>query len=102
MGGLSGATSILTLTAIALERYQVIAYPLEPLRRRGQRTRAYACAVFSWLYALSISNLPLTIPDVVGRYVPEGYLTSCRFEKQNWATLNVEPPFWQKSQMGDI
>ncbi|CAB0005615.1 unnamed protein product [Nesidiocoris tenuis] len=76
-GGLSGTASIMSLSAIALDRYSVIANPLDtPLKF----TR-FVWIAFIWIYAAFFSILP-----VIGRslgikpYVPEGYLTSCSFD----------------------
>uniref|UniRef100_A0A1B0EYB6 G-protein coupled receptors family 1 profile domain-containing protein n=1 Tax=Phlebotomus papatasi TaxID=29031 RepID=A0A1B0EYB6_PHLPP len=79
IGGLTGTVSIGTLTAIAIERYHVIVYPLS-----SQRSVAHLriAIVFVWLYALFFSGIPLL--DIgLGRYVPEGYITCCSFDYLN-------------------
>lgn len=75
LGGLTGIVSIMTLSAIALDRYQVILHPLV----RKTKQRIYIQILFIWLYGGFFSILPLL--DVgLNRYVPEGYLTSCSFD----------------------
>ncbi|GBP59476.1 Rhodopsin [Eumeta japonica] len=78
MGGLTGTTSIGTLAAIALDRYWAVVRPLEPLRALTA-VRARLLAAAAWVYASAFAAIPAL--DVgVGRYVPEGYLTSCSFD----------------------
>ncbi|KAJ4444429.1 hypothetical protein ANN_06221 [Periplaneta americana] len=76
IGGLTGTVSITTLTAIALDRYFVIMYPLEPKRKTTHR-RARMYALFTWCYGCVFS-----LPPLLGlkQYVPEGYLTSCSYD----------------------
>ncbi|XP_013190166.1 opsin, ultraviolet-sensitive-like [Amyelois transitella] len=78
VGGLTGTTSIATLSAIALDRYWAVVRPLEAV---GAITtiRARILAVVAWLYAAIFASVPAF--DIgYGRYVPEGYLTSCSFD----------------------
>lgn len=78
VGGLSGVVSITTLTAISIDRYHVVVYPLDPLRSTT-RVRARIMVVIVWLYSLFFSIIPLL--DIgFSKYVPEGYLTSCSFD----------------------
>nr|XP_018914573.1 PREDICTED: neuromedin-U receptor 2-like [Bemisia tabaci] len=78
MGGLTGTVSIMTLAAIALDRYLVVVYPLNPFKNTT-RQRARACVAFVWAYGLFFASIPLF--DVgLNRYVPEGYLTACSFD----------------------
>ncbi|GAB0096250.1 Opsin [Sergentomyia squamirostris] len=76
VGGLTGTVSIGTLTAIAIERYYVIVYPLN-----GQRNSVQLRFVitFIWMYALFFSGIPLANIGL-GQYVPEGYITCCSFD----------------------
>nr|BAQ54697.1 opsin, rhodopsin-7 like [Sympetrum frequens] len=76
LGGLTGTTSIATLAAIALDRYFVVLYPLEPLKV-PTRSRARACVLLAWTYGAVFSSMPLF---GINQYVPEGYLTSCSFD----------------------
>ncbi|XP_045494078.1 opsin, ultraviolet-sensitive-like isoform X1 [Colias croceus] len=78
VGGLSGTTSIATLTAIALDRYWAVVHPLEPLRALTA-IRARLFAVGAWIYAGIFSIIP-ALDIGYGHYVPEGYLTSCSFD----------------------
>ncbi|CAG9795063.1 unnamed protein product [Diatraea saccharalis] len=78
LGGLTGVTSIATLSAIALDRYWAVVRPLEPLRALTA-VRARLLAIAAWLYAALFASIPAF--DVgYGHYVPEGYLTSCSFD----------------------
>ncbi|XP_022205432.2 opsin, ultraviolet-sensitive [Nilaparvata lugens] len=77
-GGLTGTVSIMTLAAIALDRYYVVVHPLNPLRRTT-RTRARLSVAFVWCYGCLFASLPLTGLGL-NRYVPEGFLTSCSFD----------------------
>ncbi|CAH0383275.1 unnamed protein product [Bemisia tabaci] len=68
----------MTLAAIALDRYLVVVYPLNPFKNTT-RQRARACVAFVWAYGLFFASIPLF--DVgLNRYVPEGYLTACSFD----------------------
>lgn len=78
LGGLTGTTSIATLSAIALDRYWAVVRPLEPLRALTA-IRARLLAVGAWLYAVLFSAIP-ALDIGYGQYVPEGYLTSCSFD----------------------
>ncbi|KAL0280947.1 UNVERIFIED_CONTAM: hypothetical protein PYX00_002092 [Menopon gallinae] len=74
-GGLTGTASIMTLSAIAFDRYQVIGNPLA----RKLKHRIYFQILFIWLYSAFFATIPLL--DIgLNRYVPEGYLTSCSFD----------------------
>lgn len=76
IGGLSGTVAICTLTAISIDRYYVIKYPLN---MRFTNLRAKVCVAISWLYGIVFSAIPLM--DIgLGTYVPEGYLTSCSYD----------------------
>lgn len=72
-GGLTGIVSIMTLAAIAWDRYQVIAHPLASKTKQ----KTYVYVIFIWLYGLFFATLPLV---GFNRYSPEGYLTSCSFD----------------------
>lgn len=73
MSGLTGTTSIMSLAAIAVDRYLVIRSPFN-INSKSAKTRAYIAAILVWLYSAVFASLPLF---GIGRYVPEGYLTSC-------------------------
>lgn len=69
--------SIATLASIALDRYYVVVYPLDPLKTTRKRSRLWI--LFLWLYGALFASLPL-LDSKFNRYVPEGYLTSCSFD----------------------
>lgn len=65
----------MTLSAIALDRCQVILHPLA----RKTKKRIYIQVLLIWVYGGFFASLPLL--DIgLNRYVPEGYLTSCSFD----------------------
>ncbi|XP_067135458.1 opsin, ultraviolet-sensitive-like [Centruroides vittatus] len=76
VGGLSGTCAILTISAMAFERYNTISNPLDS-NVKMSKSKAYKILIFIWIYALNFC-----IPPLFGlnRYVPEGYLTSCSFD----------------------
>lgn len=78
VGGLTGTVSIGTLAAIAFDRYSVVVYPLEPLRSMSG-FRAKLSVIFVWVYGAFFAAIPV-FDFGLGRYVPEGYLTSCSFD----------------------
>lgn len=78
VGGLTGTVSISTLTAIAIDRYNVVVYPLDPLRSTT-RWRSRLMVIFVWLYGLFFSGIP-ALNIGLAKYVPEGYLTACSFD----------------------
>ncbi|PSN40140.1 hypothetical protein C0J52_13057 [Blattella germanica] len=86
MGGLTGTVSIMTLAAISLDRYYVIVYPLDPIRKTT-RCRARLSVLFVWCYGCIFSILPL-LGVGIGKYVPEGYLTSCSFDYLDFSFNN--------------
>ncbi|XP_045766084.1 opsin, ultraviolet-sensitive [Maniola jurtina] len=88
-GGLSGTTSIATLTAIALDRYWAIVHPLEPLRALTA-IRARLLAVGAWIYAGIFATIP-ALDIGYGHYVPEGFLTSCSFD---YLTDEIPPRYF--------
>ncbi|XP_023414390.1 melanopsin isoform X2 [Loxodonta africana] len=83
-GALFGITSMITLTAIALDRYLVITRPLATIGVVSKR-RAALVLLGIWLYALAWS-----LPPFFGwsAYVPDGLLTSC-----SWDYMSFTPSF---------
>lgn len=80
IGGLTGTGSILTLTAISVDRYRVIVFPLGPKRNiGGSRRISYLIILFVWSYSLMFSIMP-ALDIGLSRYVPEGFLTCCTFD----------------------
>lgn len=81
LGGLSGTASIGTLTAIALDRYNVVVHPLDPLRYTS-KLRTHIIIMIIWCYSCLFSIIPAL--DVgLSIYVPEGFLTTCSFDYLN-------------------
>lgn len=62
----------------------MIGRPLK-LDKKPTRCWAYVTVLLTWLYSSVLAGLPLL---GVGKYVPEGYLTSCSFDylSQDWET----------------
>ncbi|XP_053980960.1 opsin, ultraviolet-sensitive [Hylaeus volcanicus] len=75
MGSLSGIGAAMTNAAIAYDRYSTIARPLDGKLSRGQVLLFILCI---WTYTVPWGLMPLM--DVWGRFVPEGFLTSCSFD----------------------
>ncbi|XP_058527388.1 melanopsin [Ochotona princeps] len=75
-GALFGISSMITLTAIALDRYLVITRPLAAVGMVSKR-RTGLVLLGVWLYSLAWS-----LPPLFGwsAYVPEGLLTSCSWD----------------------
>lgn len=83
IGGLTGTVSITTLTAISVDRYYVIVYPLNP---NSKKYRALVMIAIVWCYSLLFAGLPML--DIgFSRYSPEGFLTSCSFDYLDRTTL---------------
>ncbi|XP_036337536.1 neuropeptide SIFamide receptor-like [Rhagoletis pomonella] len=78
VGGLSGTASIGTLTAIALDRYNVVVHPLDPLRKTAKVRSAYLITMI-WIYSFAFSIVP-ALDIGLSVYVPEGFLTTCSFD----------------------
>ncbi len=66
----------MSLAAVAFDRYLVISHPLS-INKKPTRARAYATVASIWLYSAVFASLPFF---GIGKYVPEGYLTSCSFD----------------------
>ncbi|XP_053690066.1 opsin, ultraviolet-sensitive-like [Sabethes cyaneus] len=75
MGSISGIGASATNACIAYDRYNTIARPFEG---RLTHTKAIFVTCMVWAYVIPWSTLPLL--EIWGRYVPEGYLTSCTFD----------------------
>ncbi|VDP70127.1 unnamed protein product [Echinostoma caproni] len=76
LGGLFGFVSLSTMVAIALDRYFVIVQPVQALARMTY-TRAIVMLIVVWLWSLLWSVPPWL---GIGRYIPEGFQTSCTFD----------------------
>uniref|UniRef100_A0A8C6JAB5 Uncharacterized protein n=1 Tax=Melopsittacus undulatus TaxID=13146 RepID=A0A8C6JAB5_MELUD len=81
-GALFGITSMITLMAIALDRYFVITKPLASVGVMSKK-KALIILVGVWLYSLAWS-----LPPFFGwsAYVPEGLMTSC-----SWDYMTLTP-----------
>nr|APY20656.1 ultraviolet sensitive opsin [Priacma serrata] len=75
MGAVSGIGAGMTNACIAYDRYTTIAKPFDG---KMTKTKAAFMVVCVWGYALPWAVLPLL--EIWGRFVPEGFLTSCTFD----------------------
>ncbi|PNF37095.1 Opsin, ultraviolet-sensitive [Cryptotermes secundus] len=75
IGSCSGIGAALTNACIAYDRYTTIARPFDGRVTKG---RALVMLIFVWAYTLPWAIMPLL--EVWGRFVPEGFLTSCSFD----------------------
>ncbi|XP_001608074.2 opsin, ultraviolet-sensitive [Nasonia vitripennis] len=75
IGSLSGIGASITNAAIAYDRYSTIARPLDGKLSRGQ---VMMLIVLIWMYTIPWALMPSM--GVWGRFVPEGFLTSCTFD----------------------
>ncbi|EAT38511.1 AAEL009615-PA [Aedes aegypti] len=75
IGSLSGIGAGATNACIAYDRYNTIARPFEG---KLTHTKAIFITCMVWTYTFPWAVLPLM--ELWGRFVPEGYLTSCTFD----------------------
>lgn len=75
VGALSGIGAAITNACIAYDRYHVIANPLEG---KLTMTKAIFIVILIWFYTIPWALFPYF--KVWGRFVPEGFLTSCTFD----------------------
>nr|BAJ22052.1 B-sensitive opsin [Parnassius glacialis] len=75
IGSLSGIGGAITNAVIAFDRYKTISCPLDG---RINKVQAYLLILFTWIWAMPFTVLPAV--RVWGRYVPEGFLTTCSFD----------------------
>ncbi|KAK8395136.1 hypothetical protein O3P69_006110 [Scylla paramamosain] len=75
MGAFSGVGAASSNAVIAYDRYKTIAKPFEAKFSRGV---AMTIVIMTWAYALPWTILPYL--EIWGRFVPEGFLTSCTFD----------------------
>lgn len=75
LGSLSGIGAGATNACIAYDRYNTIARPFE-----GKLTHTKAIFITSLVWAYTIPWAVLPLLEIWGRFVPEGYLTSCTFD----------------------
>ncbi|XP_037536295.1 opsin 4xb [Nematolebias whitei] len=84
LGALFGISSMINLLAISIERYLVIARPLQTIHWSSKRRTVFAIFLV-WLYSLAWSLAPL-----VGwsSYIPEGLMTSCTWDYVTYTAAN--------------
>nr|QBP79227.1 blue wavelength sensitive opsin (B) isoform B [Biston betularia] len=75
LGSLSGIGGAITNAVIAFDRYKTISCPLDG---RINRVQAGLLIAFTWFWALPFTVLPAL--KIWGRFVPEGFLTTCSFD----------------------
>lgn len=75
LGSLSGIGGAISNAVIAFDRYRTISNPLDG---RLNRVQAGLLIVMTWLWTMPFTLLPVF--KIWGRYVPEGYLTTCSFD----------------------
>ncbi|KAI5645383.1 7 transmembrane receptor (rhodopsin family) domain-containing protein [Phthorimaea operculella] len=75
MGAYSGIGASMTNACIAYDRHSTITRPLDGRLSQG---KVLLMITFIWIYCTPWALMPLF--EVWGRYVPEGYLTSCTFD----------------------
>nr|AGL94564.1 rhabdomeric opsin 3 [Platynereis dumerilii] len=85
LGGIFGFNSIGSLMFISLDRYYVIAKPLEAMRKATKK-RAFLQIIVIWIWALIWSGPPLI---GFGSYIPEGLQTSCSFDYLTRSPTNI-------------
>ncbi|XP_073443979.1 melanopsin-B-like [Dendrobates tinctorius] len=83
-GALFGITSMMTLLAIAVDRYLVITKPLQSIQWSSKK-RTLQVIVLVWLYSLMWSMAPLL---GWSSYVPEGLMISCTWDYVTSTTAN--------------
>ncbi|CAH1104338.1 unnamed protein product [Psylliodes chrysocephalus] len=75
MGSLSGIGAALSNACIAYDRYTTITNPFDG---KISRTKALVMIIFIWCYTVPWTVMPLL--EIWGRFVPEGFLTTCSFD----------------------
>lgn len=75
IGACSGIGAAMMNACIAYDRYTTIARPFDGRVTKG---RALIMVIFVWSYTLPWAIMPML--DIWGRFVPEGFLTSCTFD----------------------
>lgn len=75
LGSVSGIGSAINNAAIAFDRYKTISCPIDG-RLNGKQ--AGVIVALTWFWSMPFTILPMA--RVWGRYVPEGFLTTCSFD----------------------
>lgn len=86
IGGVTGTTSIMTITIMAFDRFTVISNPFKP--RWLTKWKAIFLIVFVWLYGFGFSSPAFF--EVAGRYTYDGHLMICMsLHMKNIVTLAI-------------
>lgn len=75
LGSFSGIGGAATNAAIAYDRFKTISSPLDGKLNKGQ---VIAFIIFTWVWTMPFTVLPAL--KIWGRYIPEGFLTTCSFD----------------------
>ncbi|CAK1550623.1 unnamed protein product [Leptosia nina] len=75
LGSISGIGAAITNAVIAYDRYKTISCPIDG---RINKVQAGILIAFTWFWSLPFTVLPLT--KIWGKFVPEGFLTTCSFD----------------------
>jgi r-opsin len=75
LGSLSGIGGAASNAAIAFDRYKTISSPMDG---RLSRTQSALIILFTWFYSMPFTIFPAL--KIWGRFVPEGFLTTCSFD----------------------
>ncbi|XP_013140256.1 PREDICTED: opsin-3 [Papilio polytes] len=75
LGSISGIGGAITNAVIAFDRYKTISCPLDG---RINKVQASLLIAFTWFWSMPFTILPAM--KVWGRFVPEGFLTTCSFD----------------------
>lgn len=75
LGSLSGIGGAITNAVIAYDRYRAIS---RPLKSRLSKPQALVFIVFTWFWSMPFTLMPWL--GIWGRYIAEGYLTTCSFD----------------------
>ncbi|CAG9087213.1 unnamed protein product [Plutella xylostella] len=75
LGSLSGIGGAISNAVIAFDRYKTISCPLDG---RINKVQAALLILFTWLWSVPFTALPLF--KIWGKFVPEGFLTTCSFD----------------------
>ncbi|XP_060565088.1 rhodopsin, GQ-coupled-like [Ruditapes philippinarum] len=85
IGGIFGLMSINTMVAIAIDRYYAIARPLH-VAKFMTRKRAFLMIVTVWIWSFASATPPIF---GWGRYIPEGFGTSCTYDYLTRTNNNI-------------
>lgn len=75
LGGISGVGAAVSNAMIAFDRYKTISSPIDG---RLNSFQVSVLIVVTWFWAIPFNLMPLL--GVWGRFIPEGYLTTCSFD----------------------